>query len=84
MPITIHPAHRQLATITWMNVNEDGDLVMGMSELRLIMPLLRDNLLLVMEIDGLKEAGYAAQLSGNMDLLQYFVEKLDEMEAQLT
>jgi hypothetical protein len=84
MAIAIHPANRKLATITWMNINKDGDLIMGMPELRLMMPLLRDNMLMVMEVDELKEAAYSAQVAGNMELVQFFVARLDELEARLS
>ncbi|MFD5020033.1 hypothetical protein ACFWMP_14115 [Paenibacillus sp. NPDC058367] len=84
MGIVIHQSHRQLAAIAFLNINKKGELILGVPELKLIMPLLLDNLNLVQEIDGIKEASYAAQCTGNMDLVQHFCEKLEELEAQFT
>lgn len=81
--IGLHKSHRKLALITFMNLNKKGELILGTSELKLIMPLLMENLKLVQEIDGLKEASFAAQCNGQMDLVQYFCEKLEELETQL-
>ncbi|GIO39268.1 hypothetical protein J41TS12_41290 [Paenibacillus antibioticophila] len=46
--------------------------------------MLRRNMELVQEVDGYKEAAYAGQVIGNMDLVQHFAAKLDEMEAKYT
>ncbi|WP_433581562.1 DUF7667 family protein [Paenibacillus amylolyticus] len=84
MSIAIHIVHRELARITMINMDKQGNLIIGEPELRLILPLLKQNLALVYEIDGLKEIAYAAQKLDQMDLVQHVCEKLDELEAQLT
>jgi len=83
MAVFIHPTHRALARITYMNSNIKGELIIGEAELALIMPLLMDNLNIVQQVDGIKEATLAAHCTGNMDLAQHFTDKLIEWEAQL-
>lgn len=83
MAVFIHPTHRALARITYMNSNSKGELIIGEPELKLIMPLLMDNLNIVQQVDGIKEASFAAHRSGNMDLAQHFTDKLTEWEDQL-
>ncbi|MEO2212153.1 hypothetical protein ABGV40_15020 [Paenibacillus amylolyticus] len=84
MSIAIHKIHRALAQITMMNTDKQGNLVIGLPELALILPLLKQNLAFVYEIDGLKEIAFAAQTLDQMDLVQHVCERLDELEAQLT
>ncbi|MGF6356739.1 hypothetical protein ABIE27_004663 [Paenibacillus sp. 4624] len=84
MSIAIHKIHRTMAQITMMNTDKQGNLILGELELKLIFGLLRRNLELVYEIDGLKEIAFAAQTLDQMDLVQHVCERLDELEAQLT
>lgn len=83
MAVFIHPTHRALARITYMCSNTKGELIIGEAELALIMPLLMDNLNIVQQVDGIKEATYTAHCLGNMDLEQHFTDKLSEWEEQL-
>lgn len=84
MSIAIHNVHRELAKIAFMNTDKEGNLIIGLPELKLLLPLLKENLELVYEIDGLKEIAFAAQTLDQMDLVQHVCERLDELEAQLT
>lgn len=84
MSIAIHKIHRAMAQITMMNTDKQGNLVLGELELKLIFGLLRRNLELVYEIDGLKEIAFAAQMLDQMDLVQHVCQRLDELEVQLT
>ena len=84
MSIAIHNVHRELAKITFMNTDKEGNLIIGLPELKLLLPLLKKNLELVYEIDGLKEIALAGQSLNQMDLVQHVCERLDELEAQLT
>lgn len=80
MAIMILPVHRRLAELhliikkRQLTVLEAADL----------MHCMQVNAKLVQEIDGFKEAAYAAQCNDQMDLVQHFSQKLDEMEAQCT
>ncbi|CAI6024165.1 hypothetical protein PAECIP112173_00372 [Paenibacillus sp. JJ-100] len=84
MSIAIHKIHRAMAQITMMNTDKQGNLILGELELKLIFGLLRKNLELVYEIDGLKEIAFAAQSLNQMDLVQHVCARLDELEVQLT
>ncbi|WP_068783186.1 DUF7667 family protein [Paenibacillus phocaensis] len=80
MPIMIHPVHRRMAEL--FRKMQDGTL--NVFEASEMMHCLRINTDLVHKIDGYKEAAYAGQVVGNMDLVQHFAAKLDEMEAKYT
>ncbi|CAH1058818.1 DUF7667 family protein [Paenibacillus pseudetheri] len=78
--IAIHPAHRKLADL--YHQFEKGTFTrIQQAE---VVSFLKQNAEMVEQIDGLKEAAYAAQCIGNMDLVQHFTEKLEELEVQLT
>jgi len=80
MPIMIHPVHRRMAEL--FRKMKDGTL--NVFEASEMMHCLQVNADLVHKIDGYKEAAYAGQVIGNMDLVQHFSAKLDEMEAKCT
>ncbi|WP_337034729.1 DUF7667 family protein [Paenibacillus illinoisensis] len=84
MSIAIHKIHRAMAQITMVNTDKKGNLILSELELKIIFQLLKKNLELVYEIDGLKEIAFAGQKNNQMDLVQYVCERLDELEAQLT
>ncbi|WP_413373250.1 hypothetical protein [Paenibacillus taichungensis] len=84
MSIAIHKVHRAMAQITMVNTDKQGNLILSELELKIIFALLKKNLELVYEIDGLKEIAFAAQKNNQMDLVQHVCERLDELEAQLT
>jgi len=84
MSIAIHKIHRAMAQVTMMNTDKQGNLILSELELKIIFALLKKNLELVYEIDGLKEIAFAAQSLDQMDLVQHVCERLDELEAQLT
>lgn len=81
--IGIHPVHRKLAIIAYMNSNVKGEIVLDKAAIKLLKPLLMENLQLIQQHDGYKEAAYMAQVNGHMDLVQHFCERLDEMEAEM-
>ncbi|WP_212942363.1 DUF7667 family protein [Paenibacillus antibioticophila] len=80
MAIMVHPVHRNLAHL-YQQI-----LAGTLSPLQVpeFLMMLRRNMELVQEVDGYKEAAYAGQVIGNMDLVQHFAAKLDEMEAKYT
>lgn len=80
MAVMIHPIHRQLATIAALNMDRKGNLVLGMPEIKLIMGLMRRNLDLVLEVEGLKELAFQAHLIGDMEWEQDLCQRLEEIE----
>lgn len=81
--IAIHRTHRQLALITAMNINKEGKLEMGLTELKLIMPLLLANLKLVANLDSLKELAFHAHEMNDMEWQMDICKQIEELEAQL-
>ncbi|SMF88090.1 hypothetical protein SAMN05661091_4108 [Paenibacillus uliginis N3/975] len=83
MAVIIHPAHRKLAELVQMIIDHhSGELKVRNLEMRLLFPLLMDNLMLVRETDELKNLALEAQTAGDMDWVQEITVKLDEMEAK--
>ncbi|WP_256846881.1 hypothetical protein [Paenibacillus sp. Pae108] len=78
----IHPVHRKLAEIVFMNTDKNGNLVLGNAELQLIRKELRKNMELVYRTDALKELSFIAYLMGDMDWVQEIEKELEEIEAQ--
>lgn len=84
MAVMIHNVHRKLAQCTLFSMDTEGNIKMGLAELKLIMPLLRENLELVQKTDGLKNIALEAQATGDMEWVQEITMQLEEMEAQCT
>lgn len=82
--LAIHPSHRKLAWITAMCQDKDGNLIMGMAELRSIILLLKQNLEFVWKVDALKNLGLEAQANGQMEWVQEIEAKLEELEVTMT
>lgn len=80
--LIIHPIHRKLAEIVFMNIDRQGDLIIGNAELRLILQLLRQNLFLVRRLDELKQLAYVAHCAGDMDWEQDICQQIDELEVK--
>ena len=81
--IAIHDIHRKMAQITLMSTNRDGDTVIGEPEIRLLIPLLRQNLELVRRLDELKHLSYQAYLMGEFDWMNDICAEIDALEATL-
>lgn len=78
MAVIVHPVHRKLAKL-YLKMKSRTLTLYDISELS---HLFEKNAELVQEIDGYKEAAYTAQCSDQMDLVEHFSSKLDEMEAK--
>ena len=81
--IGIHNIHRKLAEITAMSIDENGCTRLGVAELSLIIPLLRQNLQMVQQLDGYKQLAYHAYEMGDMAWQHEICAKIDELEASL-
>ncbi|WP_201319103.1 hypothetical protein [Paenibacillus sp. EPM92] len=80
--IAIHPVHRKLAEIVFMNTDKNGNLLLGNAELQLILKELRKNMELVYRNDSLKELSFVAYQMGDMEWVQEISKQLEELEAQ--
>ncbi|WP_010271412.1 DUF7667 family protein [Paenibacillus senegalensis] len=81
--IGIHPVHRKLAEIAYMSTDKHGNLIIGWTELQLIMPLLRRNLELVRRLDELKELAFTVQCAGQDEWVQDICKQIEELVAEL-
>lgn len=81
--VGIHKIHRQLAFIALMCTDTKGNMIIGEPELKLIMPLLKENLMLVFQNDSLKVLSYMAYEMGDDNWQMDICEKLDALEASL-
>ncbi|WP_339314681.1 hypothetical protein [Paenibacillus sp. FSL M7-0896] len=81
--VAIHKIHRQLAFYTLMCTDVKGNMIIGEAEMKLIMPLLKDNLLLVFNNDSLKALSFMAYEMGDTEWHMDICEKLDALEASL-
>lgn len=81
--IGIHPVHRRLAEIAYMSTDKHGTMKIGWPEMQLIMPLLRQNMLLVQKLDELKQLAFVAHCSGDFEWEQEICRKIDELEVEM-
>lgn len=66
-----------------MNLDQNGNLIIGNIELQMILKLLRLNHDLVYRLDGLKEIAFHAHQMGDMDWQMDICKQIEELEAQL-
>lgn len=81
--IAIHNLHRQMAFIIMMCTDKQGNTVIGEPEIKLLLPLLRQNMLLVFQNDSLKALSYMAYEMGDTEWHMEICEKLDALEAKM-
>jgi hypothetical protein len=81
--VGIHPIHRKLAAITLMSTDQHGAIVIGMPELQLIIPLLRQNLALIRRLDELKALSFHAFEMGDMDWQMEICAQIESLERTL-
>lgn len=81
--IGIHKVHRKLAEVVHMNLDQNGNLIIGNIELQLILKLLRQNHDLVYKLDGLKELAFQAHIMGDDDWEHELCGKIEELEVAM-
>ncbi|SEU32539.1 hypothetical protein [Paenibacillus sp. NFR01] len=81
--LAIHPIHRRLAEVVHMNLDQNGNLLIGNVELQMILKLLRENHDLVYKMDGLKELAFLAHEMCDMDWLMDLCAQIEALEAQM-
>jgi hypothetical protein len=84
MAIGIHPVHRRLAELAIKAKKTGSTFSLTPSDWIDLIHCLQVNATLVQKVDGYKEAAYTAQCNDQMDLVQHFVEKLEQLEIELT
>lgn len=81
--VAIHKLHRELAFITMMCTDKKGNTIIGEPEIKRILPLLRENLMLVFNNDSLKALSFMAYEMGDDSWHMEICEKLDALEASM-
>ncbi len=81
--IAISPIHRKLAEVIHMSTDINGNTYLGHAELMLLIPLLRQNLALVQQLDSLKQLAFVAYEAGDFDWMHDLCSQMDELEAQM-
>ncbi|MBN2980153.1 DUF7667 family protein [Cohnella algarum] len=79
--IAIHAVHRRLAEIVYMSTDRTGNTIIGPAELKLLIPLLRQNLELVRRMDELQNLAFQAHLAKDDGWLQDICRQIDALEA---
>lgn len=77
--VAIHDTHRKMAQITMMSTDKCGAVIIGIPELRLLIPLLRQNLELVRKFDELRNLGLIAYESGDHEWVQDIEKQIAEL-----
>lgn len=67
--IAIHPSHRKLAEITFLNLDKKGNLIIDELTLRVLAPYLMQNLEIIRTLDELNNLSMVAYTAGDMDWL---------------
>jgi hypothetical protein len=81
--VGIHKLHRQLAFITLMCMDKQENMIVGEPELRLILPLLKENMMLVFKNDSLKALSYMAYEIGDDNWQMDICSRIDELEGSM-
>lgn len=53
--IGIHPIHRKMALITWMSMNQDGKINLDEIAIKMLKPLLKQNLMMIQKTRRVKK-----------------------------
>ncbi|SDD28689.1 hypothetical protein SAMN02799630_02833 [Paenibacillus sp. UNCCL117] len=81
--IGIHPVHRKLAEFAQMNLQKDGSIVLDVHDRVVLLRLLKQNLELVQELDGLKQLAHQLHLIGEMEWHQEVRSRIEEIETKM-
>jgi hypothetical protein len=75
--LTIHTIHRNLAAVTFLNLDKKGNLIIDEVTLRVLTPLLMQNLEIVRTLDELSNLSMVAYTAGDMDWLHNICEAIE-------
>jgi len=62
----IHPLHRRMAEILYMSTSS-GETLIGDVEIKLLLPLLHQNMRLIQQLDNLKQLSFIAYMANDFD-----------------
>lgn len=81
--IGIHPIHRKMALITWMSMNQDGKINLDEIAIKMLKPLLKQNLMMIQRLDELKNLSYIAYESGETEWQHDICARIEALEKDL-
>lgn len=81
--IGIHPIHRKMAVITWMSMNQEGELNLDNIALQMLQPLLKQNLKMIQRLDELKSLSYIAYELNDTDWQHDICRSIEDLERDL-
>lgn len=80
--LTIHTIHRNLAAVTFLNLDKKGNLIIDDVTLRVITPLLMQNLEIVRTLDELNNLSMVAYTAGDTDWLHDICGAIDYVKEE--
>lgn len=83
MAVAIHPIHRKLAEISYMCTNSNGALKIDVTTLRLLEPLLKQNLQMIRRLDELKNLSQIAYEQNDYEWVQNICKDIERLEQDL-
>ncbi|WP_099476723.1 DUF7667 family protein [Paenibacillus ihbetae] len=78
--LAIHPSHRKLAEITFLNLDKKGNLIIDELTLRVLAPYLMQNLEIIRTLDELSNLSMVAYTAGQMDWLHDICGAIDYIQ----
>lgn len=80
--LTIHTIHRNLAKITFLNLDKKGNLIIDDVVLRVLTPLLMQNLEIVRTLDELSHLSMVAYAAGDTEWLHDICGAIDYVKEE--
>lgn len=80
--IAIHPSHRKLAEITFLNLDKKGNLIIDELTLRVLAPYLLQNLEIIRTLDELNNLSMVAYTAGDMEWLHDICGAIDYVKEE--
>ncbi|OXL83144.1 hypothetical protein BCV73_08685 [Paenibacillus sp. SSG-1] len=79
----IHPSHRKLAEITFLNLDKNGKLKIDETFMRVVVPYLMQNYMIIRRLDELKHLSQVVYEQGDMDWCFNICEAIEALEDDL-
>lgn len=81
--IGIHPIHRKMAVIAYMSMNQEGTMNLDEIAVKLLQPLLKQNLKMIQRLDELKSLSYIAYTLNDFEWQHDICRSIEELEQDL-
>lgn len=81
--IGIHPIHRKLALIAYMSTNRKGEVKLDEIAVKLLQPLLKQNLMMIRRLDELKSLSYIAYMAKEHEWHHDICARIEALEKDL-